>query len=85
MNEYKVCIQNMNMLNMQNEARKKQTRDALKIHMENLQLWLNNETRLIELFQRQVELFSDALQANISFSESLNAQLEKIRQEYNLQ
>ena len=68
---------------MQQEARKKQTRDALKIHMENLEIWLNNESRLIAFFQNQVGLFSDALQFHISFSESLNAQLEKIRQEYN--
>ena len=83
MNEYRVCIENMTIINMQNEARKQQMKDALKMHMENIEIWINHERRLTEFFQRQVGLFSSALQAHISFSESLKAQLEKLHEEYN--
>jgi len=65
-------------------------KDALKMHMQNIELWINHERRLTEFFQRQEEysqrqvgLFSSALQAHVSCSESLNAQLEKLREEYN--
>ena len=83
MNEYRVCIENMTIINMQNEARKQQMKDALKMHTQNIEIWINHERRLTEFFQRQVGLFGSAFQAHVSCSESMNAQLEKLREEYN--
>ena len=50
MNEYRDCIENMTIINMQNEARKQQMKDALKMHMENIEIWINHERRITAFF-----------------------------------
>ena len=90
MHECRMCIANMTMMNMLNETRRQQ-RDVLKTHLQNIQIWVDSEKKLIQFLQRQreyfqhqlEELFTSALEAHISYSQSLNTQLQKLQEEYN--
>ena len=62
----------------------------MKTHLQNIQIWIDSEKKLIqflqrqrEYFQHQLELFTSALEAHISYSQSLNTQLQKLQEEYN--
>jgi hypothetical protein len=81
MDQYRMYIQNINMLKMERKATKEK-RVAIKIHMKNLELWLD-ERKLIALFERVVTLFQDTLLAHTKFFQRLTAQHEEIRQECN--
>ena len=86
--EYRTCIENMTM-NIRNETRRQQ-KDALKTHMQDTQIWIASETKLIQFlqgqrdyFQQQLQSFTSALEAHTLFLQSLNTQLQKLQQDYN--
>ena len=58
---------------------KKQMRVAIKKH---LQLWANEERKLIRFYQQQAQLFNDMTLVHTTFLEDLNAEKEEIRQKY---
>ena len=87
MHEYRTCIENM-MMNVQNETIRQQ-KDALKTHMQDIQIWIASETKLIQFlqdqrdyFQQQLQSFTSALEAHTLYLQSLNNEPQKLQQDY---
>jgi len=88
MHEYRTWIENMTM-NVRNESRR-QHKDALKTHMQDIQIWIASETKFLQFlqdqrdyFQQQLQSFTSALEAHTLYLQSLNNQLQKLQQDYN--